>query len=572
MTFFGPLLPLELARLPRRQRLTLIRCTYALGLTVLAGMIYGASTEWWTKVLAPSTTARITEGIFAGVFALQFFVAAIVTVNWMAGVITYEKERRTLPFLLATPLADREIIVGKLTARLAQVAMLLLAGLPVLCGLQFFGGVEPLAVLFGYAITAVTILSLGSLAVLCSVYTRTTRAAARRTSRIVAIYFFAWFAFNRLAPYLGPFPPVVDDIIDWLFAGNPFLITDHVYGTVRAGGRYADTLWEAVRNYLVFHAVAAVTFITWAALRLRPIAARQADGPPPPKRSGFRRLVPRPPIGDRPVLWKTLHVDFRQFRTAVSRGSAQAVFILSFLPLVVAFFIIGWFHDWQEVGTMMNFLFVRSLGTMVLCGVLVMIAANTAASIGRERRKQTLDELLLTDLTASEILGQKWWGSILVIRPALVWVASHWVIAVLCNGLHPLAIPLMMLEWSAYALFAASLGIYWAVRGRTTRESHVWTGVTGFLTAMLPVFASILVGMATSKGSDWFMVPAGASPPVALWLTGFRATDFAAVQKLTIPVGLLAVGPVVSVVGFALAGWLLWRAAVRRFPQALSRA
>lgn len=572
MTLFGPLLPFELARIPRRQRLTLVRCTYAAGITVLAGLIYGVATEWWTKALAPSTTARITQGIFAGIFAVQFFVAAIVTVNWMAGVVTYEKERRTLPFLLATPLADREIILGKLTARLAQVAMLLLAGLPVLCGLQFFGGVEPLAVLLGYAITAVTVLSLGSLAVLCSVYTRTTKAAAQRTSRIVAFYFFAWFAYARLAVYLGP-PPVVQDVVDWLFAGNPFHITDAVYGTVRGGGRFQDTLWPAVRDYLIFHAVAAATFVTWAALRLRPVAARQADGPLPPKQTGLRRIVPRPPVDDRPVLWKMLHVDVRQFRTTAARGAARVLFVLSFIPVVVVIVLMAAVHYRPgDLADVMNYLFVRGLGTMVLCGVLVMIASNTAACIGRERRKQTLDDLLLTDLTAGEILGQKWWGSILVIRPALIWVGAHWVIAVLLGGLNPLAIPLMALEWSAYAAFAASLGVYWAVRGRTTRESHVWTGVTGFLTAMLPVFGAILVGIATSSKSDWFLVPAGASPPVALWLTGFRAADVAALQKITIPVGGLVVGPVVSVVGYAVAGWLLWRAAVRWFPKVMSRS
>ena len=110
---------------------------------------------------------------------------AIITPNWAAAAIAGEKERRTLPFLLATPLRDWQIVVAKLAAQIAQTGMIVLAGVPVLCALQFFGGVELVAILWGYAVLAVTVVSLASLAILCSVYARTVRAAGQRASQVV---------------------------------------------------------------------------------------------------------------------------------------------------------------------------------------------------------------------------------------------------------------------------------------------------------------------------------------------------------------------------------------------------
>src|SRR5207248_8385467 len=118
-----------------------------------------------------------------------------------------------------TPLSDWQIVLGKLTARLAQVGLFVLAGLPVLCALQFFGGVEPLAVLLGYAVLAVSALSFGSLALLCSVYARTTRLAGTRVGQVVVIYLIAMNASGQIFRAWPP-PAFVQEVADWLNAGN----------------------------------------------------------------------------------------------------------------------------------------------------------------------------------------------------------------------------------------------------------------------------------------------------------------------------------------------------------------
>src|SRR6516165_391167 len=130
MKLFGPLLPIELVRIARRQRLTMIRCLYAVGIVAFVGTVYAIATDNWTVRTKPQQLAPITEGLLYGLIGLQLMVAAAVTTNWMADAIAREKERQTPPFLLATPLSAREIIRSKLAPRLVHIVMLLLAGWP----------------------------------------------------------------------------------------------------------------------------------------------------------------------------------------------------------------------------------------------------------------------------------------------------------------------------------------------------------------------------------------------------------------------------------------------------------
>src|SRR5208282_5800933 len=102
--------------------------------------------------------------------------------------IIEEKERRTLEFLFVTDLSSLEIVLGKLFARLAHVAMVLLTGLPVLALLQLLGGVDPNLLLMAFALTGLTMLSLGSLSILFSVLCKTGLSAVFDTYFLTGLY------------------------------------------------------------------------------------------------------------------------------------------------------------------------------------------------------------------------------------------------------------------------------------------------------------------------------------------------------------------------------------------------
>ena len=177
MRILGPIFRFELVRIARRQRLTTSRCLFALALSLVAAAVYITAYKEAPLPLTLHDIARITEGLCYGFLGILFAVAVIFTPQWTADAIASEKERRTLPFLLLTDLTSHEIILGKLGSRLVQIGFFVLAALPVLVGLQFFGGVEPALILVAVAALGATMWSLGSLTMVASVYARTSRIA-----------------------------------------------------------------------------------------------------------------------------------------------------------------------------------------------------------------------------------------------------------------------------------------------------------------------------------------------------------------------------------------------------------
>jgi ABC-type Na+ efflux pump permease subunit len=582
MNLFGPILRFELVRLARQRRLTLWRTLYALALFAVIVITYVGLTGGGNTQVPPHELARFAQWLFLGLFGLQAAVALMLTPQWAADAITGEKERRTLPFLLLTTLPSREIVLGKLAARLAQLLLFVLAGLPILCFIQFLGGVEPLLVLVGSAALVATVLSLGCLSVLCSVYARTTKAATQLFGRVVGLYILTLVVGGnvlRARPAVGFFPgsavrPAVvsvQDLFDLLDRGNPIAAVQAVANAFRGGGPFGDVLWSVAGGYLLFHLAVAAVCGAWAVLRLRPVAAHQGDGPPPPARSGLRKPLPRPPVGDRPVLWKALHLDFRQYRTAAGRVFVRVVFLLSFAPMLVALAVNAVLNGFRGADKVMNVM-CRGLGTMALCGMALVIAQQASASIGRERRRQTLDELLLTDLSTDEILSQKWLGSVGVVRWGLVWVAVHWLVGVLTGGLHILAVPVLALEWVVYAAFAASLGMYFAARTRTLQQANAGTGLVGFAAVVVPLGVGMLILAATGSQEEMFILPIFLAPPAALGLSAFSAEDLKNLSGQAAWAVPAIAGAVLGLVLYGWWAWRLWRGARRWFPRTVGRA
>jgi hypothetical protein len=68
----------------------------------------------------------------------------IVGVFWAraAPSIALEKDRRTLDFLLATPLSNAEIVLGKLAACMIELVAGFAAGLPIMLMLHPLGGID----------------------------------------------------------------------------------------------------------------------------------------------------------------------------------------------------------------------------------------------------------------------------------------------------------------------------------------------------------------------------------------------------------------------------------------------
>src|SRR5207302_807197 len=140
----GPMFTLDAVRVGRRHSTFVVRWLYLGGLAVVLFIFFS---RWSNRIdrasAAPAVLVGVAEDFFRVYAVTQFLVVAALTPAFTAAAITDEKERRTLDFLPDTALTAREIVLGKLASRSGLRFALVLAGLPVLSLVQFFGGIDP---------------------------------------------------------------------------------------------------------------------------------------------------------------------------------------------------------------------------------------------------------------------------------------------------------------------------------------------------------------------------------------------------------------------------------------------
>src|SRR5258708_18530855 len=118
----GPVFAYESARLARQGRVIVLRGIYVVGLLALLYAIVPATLE-----VAEEALDHVAFEFSRAFLLAQAAVVMLVTPLYVAGAIGDEKEKRSLDFLLCTPLSSREIVLGKLAARLLNLFGLLLA-------------------------------------------------------------------------------------------------------------------------------------------------------------------------------------------------------------------------------------------------------------------------------------------------------------------------------------------------------------------------------------------------------------------------------------------------------------
>src|SRR5204863_3575322 len=118
-------------------------------------------------------TKRLVDLFFVG----QFVLASMMAPSFAAGSITGEKERKTYEMLLASPLRPAAIVLGKLLASLAHLAILIFSSLPIVMLCLPLGGVNFYEVLAMYLALVLSIVTFGMISVACSSYFQRTASS-----------------------------------------------------------------------------------------------------------------------------------------------------------------------------------------------------------------------------------------------------------------------------------------------------------------------------------------------------------------------------------------------------------
>jgi ABC-type transport system involved in multi-copper enzyme maturation permease subunit len=504
---FGPVLFYDAVRNGRRSRYIALRCVYAIIILCVLYWTYTSFVRPRPILVGPgiryrpnvrqADAAALAESFFYIFMRVQFLAIVVFTPAYVAGAVAEEKERKTMEFLLATDLHNREIVLSKLVSRLGGLALLVLTGLPVLSILQFMGGVDPNLVLAGFAVTGLSMASMASLSILVSVYAKKPRTAIV-LSYLILLAYLGLAAWITTVPVTGATPPLTVAIALVFNAGNIFAVLATLKAEVNVGGDLAKIVPTLVRYYALFHIPLTIACTAWAVARVRVLALKQSreTASQTSDRARFGIRPPgfsiRPRVGRLPMIWKEVFVEPGLRLTWIGWLVFIVLFLLSLYVLGGAnslFFeeLMGRQRLYRPPSPFDPFEFgrffkpwVRVVGTTLASLMLLGVAARASSSLSGERDRGTLDGLLTSPLQSHDILFAKWLGSLLGVRWLWFWLGLIWGAGMLAGCLDPAAVMLSLVAWLVYASCFAGVGLWFSISCRTTLRATLYTLATLF--------------------------------------------------------------------------------------------
>jgi ABC-type transport system involved in multi-copper enzyme maturation permease subunit len=489
----GAVLHQELLLGGRRNRLHIFRWLYAGWLIFLvllflvqflqeeAALAWARRWSGGTVVEHHASAPEVIGARFASFFIWQQILFLFLAVPiFTAGAIVDEKRQGTLQYLLLSDLESRHILLGKLLGRVGVVLAWLMAGLPLFALLAGFGGVEPITMGLMVLGLLMPIFGLAGMSLLASVYCRQTRDAVLAVYVVLTI---GWLGVRLFEGFFSYFYPL------W--------VLEPAWGA--AGSLDVP---EAVRRLVAasigWAAIGAVCFAIGAA-RLLPTYRAELESLRADRLQWYSQ--DREPIDDEPVRWRELHVEglapnptlrrIPQWLAIVILGGATLISSLTILYLAMA--PTASVVDVLQALMQLNVRKVTALvpnattGFLVQAVVVMLLASlivgvRCAGAITQERERHTWEALLLTPLSAKQIVRGKLWG---VIRASVWYLLAYAAPAVSLSVLGgPLAL-IYTLAWLAATVlamyFIGATGLWCSARSSNSWRSLLQTMGIGYL-------------------------------------------------------------------------------------------
>jgi ABC-type transport system involved in multi-copper enzyme maturation permease subunit len=365
----------------------------------------------------PQILWRNEASAFSQRFALVLleavlFAVAAMTPGYAATAIADEKERQTLPLLLTTALSDREIVLGKATARLVFVLAAAAAAFPVLTIVLFLGGIDGALLLVGSGLIVGTAVLCVAIGVHAGSALPDLRSALLRAYGVAAVLVCGAF----IPPFvlITPF-----GILGWLESAGvepvPAILAGIGYPAIQiliALGFFGDAL-RRLRLEDPIHRPPRV--LTIPTVPDPYVSDREPDDPRDFPSS--TNAMNRPRVADEnPLLWKERYVSGRANKAqgllvAFAFGGLGLLLIAIGLLVIIS-------RLWNErPAPDEGGRLVMTGGTLLLGLHLFPAAIRLSSAIARERRRQTLEPLLALPLDRRTILRTKvraavesgWW-------------------------------------------------------------------------------------------------------------------------------------------------------------------
>jgi ABC-type transport system involved in multi-copper enzyme maturation permease subunit len=411
----GPIFAREWLTVPRRSRHYVVRTVYLGVLWVLALTVWQA-TVGWEQPATLGDLARFGLLQFQVLTYVQLALVPFFAALSAASAITQEKDRRTFLLLLLTDLRNHEIVLGKLLGSLLQIAVLLLATLPVYCLSLFLGGVDGAQIFQAMLVLGAAALAAGSLGGLLALWREKTFQALALTFLLLVLYVCLIQGLALLPPLADAVPGFQGRISSaavarWQQALQPFLAMQ----TVIEPQPENEGAFPPAYSFALAMLAVSILLNAWGMLRLRrwnpsgePIMQRERPEDLDDKDRSTAHAAPgrERRVWANPILWREIATKAYGRRPLLVKAAYFAV-----LGLICYYGFAA-----TDKG---NWAAARGLVPVAILSFLL-IGAQAVTAITSERDSGALDLLLVTDLTPKEFIFGKLGGIVFNTKEFLI--------------------------------------------------------------------------------------------------------------------------------------------------------
>ncbi len=386
--------------------------------------------------------------------------------------INGERQAKTLPVLLMTPLTAWQIVSGKLFSRLLTALTLIGLSLPVLALVRLLGGVE-LDQMFGViTLCAVTAMFGAALGLLFSILLRRAYAVILLSYMAMAVLYF----FGPLL-VVGLFAARSTRVPWFQFLGNYNLFW--ITGTLGWGEmRSMPVNWPLCA---IIHLSATAALLVICAILVRRLARREGEGARPQNAvaavsnvvlatinelGGDEAPIPAAPlavrtratrtVSDAPILWREVR------RPLMFRGWQRIVAVIAVGGLLLlAYASAGINHFLEAMPGFQSFLACCFYTIMMLLTCVI-----AATCIAQEKESESWTVLLASPVSGSAIV----WGKAIGVLRRLLWpmvlAAVNFIVFAIAGVISPLEAVIAIAVISAFNAIWVATGVAISLRFR----------------------------------------------------------------------------------------------------------
>ncbi len=385
--------------------------------------------------------AKNATQVFKYVSLLQLGMVCVLAPVFAAAAITQEKDSQTFNILLSTPLSNGQIVLGSLLSRLYFVFVLLLAGIPLFCIMMVYGGVTGDKIALSIALAGATALLTGTLAITISVIKIGTGRTVFSFYLAIAVYLIVVYSLAQVPALIPPQArPAPGEIarMSWLAAFHPFLALWVALGQTPAPDFGAVAHYGFPHKYLLayphYSYVVMSTLVSGLLILLSLFFVRRStregesswlggllpskgrrcpdDAAGDPDDTGGRHRRPRH-VSRNPIAWR------ESVSSASAAGGATVRYLMVGIGVCIALVLLIYYATGSLTAVLArNWLY----GVVAVeIGIALFVATTTAAtSMTREKESNTIELVLATPLTSSQIIWGKIRGLIVAAWPMLL--------------------------------------------------------------------------------------------------------------------------------------------------------